>query len=153
MFGRRKEYMRIIKLSSKDIDFPDRAGVVNYFEVKLPNRDPVGQFLLTKGRIREGGIEDGEPLIFTYKGQITYTAKASSGRFTNSGSDRDTYPFYFIVDVNTIAPAQGSLADLEAKLRDLGAHNNILLTRGWPRIEDSREVDRIWNELNARTSR
>ena len=141
--------MRIIKLSSEDIDFPDRAAVANYFEMKLP-RDIAGQFLLTKGRIRKDGIGVGEPLIFTYKGQISYVAKASSGRFINSGSDRGTYPFYFIVDVNTIAPAQGSLADLEDKLRNLEISKNIVKSQGWPMIKDSPEIERIWNQFKAK---
>jgi len=96
------------------------------------------------------GIDDGEPLIFTYKGDIVYVAKASSGRFTNLSSERDKYPFYLIVDVNTIAPAQGSLAVLEFMLRNLGVlKKNILRTQGWPQIEDSPEVNQIWNELKS----
>jgi hypothetical protein len=59
--------MRIIKLSPRDIDFPDRVGVDTYFEVTLPNRNPIGQFLLTQGRIAEYGIEAGELIIFSYK--------------------------------------------------------------------------------------
>jgi len=121
--------MRIIKLSPEDIDFRDSDAVTRYFKVKLPKRDPVGQFLLTKGRIRNEGIGDGERIIFTYKCEIRYVAKASSGRLTNSGNERDKYPFYFIVDVNTITPAQGSLADLEVKLKNLDIlKKNIIRT-------------------------
>ena len=142
--------MRIIKLSASDEEMNTRDMVDLYFKESLAKRDPAGQFLLTKGRIRMGGIVVGEPLIFTYKGQIAYIAKASSGRITNTGSDRDIYPFYFIVDVNTIVPAQGSLADLESRLRHLGVlKKNILQTQGWPQIADSPEGNQIWNELNT----
>lgn len=141
--------MRIIKLSSKDIAFPDRASVDTYFRVGLPNSSPVGQFLFTKGRIRKDGIDDGEPIIFSYQSQITYIAKASSSRLVNSGSDRQTYPFYFLVDTSTIAPAQGNLADVEAKLGAIGIHKNIVHTRGWPQVPDSHAVDRIWSDLKS----
>jgi hypothetical protein len=141
--------MRIIKLSSKDISFPTRASVATYFEVELPNSSPVGQFLFTKGRIRKDGIDDGEPIIFSYQSQIAYIAKASSGRVANLGGERQTYPFYFLVDTSTIAPAQGNLADVETKLGGLGIHKNIVRTRGWPQIPDSDEVNRIWNGLKS----
>lgn len=74
--------MRINKLSPKDIDFPDRDSVASYFIDRLPNRNPVGQFLLTQGRIAAVGIQ-----------------------------------------------------------------KNIVRTQGWPRIQDSLEVDQIWNAL------
>ena len=141
--------MRIIKLSQKDIDFPDRHSVDTYFEVKLPNRNPVGQFLLTKGRIKKDGIDAGEPIIFTYQGRVTHIAKASSGRLENSGDDRGTYPFYFLVDISTIAPAQGTLPDIQSELEAMEIQKNIVRTRGWPRIQDSRAVHRIWKALES----
>ena len=50
--------MRIIKLSDRDSDFPDRASVDIYFSQTLQNRNPVGKFLLTKGSIARNGIQD-----------------------------------------------------------------------------------------------
>lgn len=142
--------MRIIKLSPKDIDFPNRSSVDAYFKVKLPNRNPVGQFLLTQGRIADGGIATGEPIIFSYETEITHIAKAASGRFVHSHGDSGTYPFYFLVDMSTICLAQGNLADVEAALAVAGIQKNIIRTQGWPRISDSLEVAQIWNALNRR---
>lgn len=139
--------MRIIKLSSKDIDFPDRASVDAYFTVKLPNRNPAGQFLLTQGRIADGGIDTGEAIIFSYATEVTHIARAASGRYDNGGDNNRTYPFYFVVDMNTLSSAQGNLSDVEASLTGLGRRKNIVRTQGWPRIPDSPEVDRIWNRL------
>lgn len=136
--------MRIIKLSPKDIDFPDRVSVDTYFEVTLPNRNPVGQFLLTQGRIAERGIEAGEPIIFSYKTEITHVAKAASCRLVNSQGDSVTYPYYFLVNISTICLAQGSLADIEAELAAVGVQKNIVHTRGWPRIQDSPAIEQIW---------
>ncbi len=139
--------MRIIKLSSKDIDFPDRASVDTYFEVKLPNRNPAGQFLLTQGRIADGGIETGEAIIFSYATEITHIARATTGRCAHGGDDNRTYPFFFVVDMKTLSSAQGNLSDVEARLTALGLRKKIVRTQGWPRIPDSPEVDRIWNGL------
>lgn len=139
--------MRIIKLSSKDIDFPNRASVDTYFAVKLPKRTPAGQFLLTKGRIAGGGIETGEAIIFSYATEITHIARAATGRCENGGDDNHTYPFYFVVDMNTLSSAQGNLSDVEARLTALGPCKNIVRTQCWPRILNSPEVDRIWNGL------
>jgi len=139
--------MRIIKLSPRDIDFPDRVSVDTYFEVILPNRNPVGQFLLTQGRIAESGIEAGEPIVFSYQTEITHVARAASSRLANSQHDRVTYPYYFLVDMNTICLAQGNLADVEAMLAAVGVQKNIVHTQGWPRIQNSPATDQIWNAL------
>jgi len=139
--------MRIIKLSDKDIDFPDRASVDTYFEVTLPGRDPIGQFLLTQGRIAENGIHANETIIFSYATEITHIARAASGRCERGGDNDHKYPYYFLVDMNTISPAQGKLSALEASLTALGLHKNIVHTQGWPRIPDSPEVEHLWNGL------
>ncbi len=146
-FGHRRKEMRIIKLSPKDIDFPDRSSVYDYFRIKSPSRSPVGQFLLTRSRIAEEGISVGEPIIFSYEAEITHIAKAASGRLLNAGGDRETYPFYFIVDMSTDFLAKGSLADLENALSAIGINKNIIRTQGWPRILDSLEADKIWNKF------
>lgn len=137
--------MRIIKLSPRDIDFPDRVSVDTYFEVTLPNRNPIGQFLLTHGRIAEYGIETGELIIFSYKTEITHVGKAASCRLVNSQRDSETYPYYFLVDMSTICLAQGSLADVEAEFASAGVQKNIVHTQGWPQIQDTPASDQIWN--------
>jgi len=142
--------VRIIKLSSMDIDFPDRPSVDEYFNVKLHNRNPVGQFLFTQGRIAEGGISTNEPIIFSYKKEITHIAKAASGRIVNTGEDAGIYPFYFIVDISTICLAQGNLADVEDALVSAEIYKNIVHTQGWPLIPDSLEVNQIWKDLKRK---
>lgn len=139
--------MRIIKLSPRDIDFPDRVSVDRYFEVTLPNRNPVGQFLLTQGRIAESGIEVGEPIVFSYETEITHVAKAATCRLVNLQGDSVTYPYYFLLNMSTICLAQGRLADVEAELAIAGVQKNIVRTQGWPRIQDSPAIDQIWNAL------
>jgi hypothetical protein len=139
--------MRIIKLSQRDNDFPDRVSVNTYFEVTLPNRSPVGQFLLTQGRIAKQGIEAGETIIFSYETEITHIARAASCRLVNSQGDSVTYPYYFLVDMSTISLAQGNLANVEAELAVVGVQKNIVRTQGWPRIQNSPEIDKIWNDL------
>ena len=57
--------MRIIKLSPKDIDFPDRKSVDEYFKITLRGRNPVGKFLLSKGRISANGVVAGETVHCT----------------------------------------------------------------------------------------
>ncbi len=138
--------MRIIKLSKKDPDFPDRSSVDDYFQNKLPNRNPPGKFLLTKGRITETGISKGELLVFSYETEITYVAKAASYRLPNSNYDNKKYPFYFIVDIESISKAKGDLVDIEAALPKK-VKKNIVHTQGWPRIPDSPEIYDIWNKL------
>ena len=141
--------MRIIKLSDNDKDFPDRNKVDFYFQSKLPERKPPGKFLLTKGRIAEDGIEIGEQLIFSYKTEITYIALSASARMVNSGDDADMYPFYLVVDMDSLVPAKGYLADIESMLSKAGIEKNIVRAQGWPRIPDSPETEIIWNRLKA----
>lgn len=139
--------MRIIKLSPKDISFPDRSSVDSYFELELPNRRPAGQFNLTQGKIAENGITIGESIIFSYQTEITHIARAGSGKLVRSENNIGKYPFYFIIDLATVFPAQGNLADVEASLASVGIHKNIVNSRGWPRIPDSVAVEEIWKEL------
>lgn len=143
--------MRIIKLSPKDYDFPDRSSVDAYFLTKLPSRNPVGQFLLTQNKIAETGIVIGESIIFSYITEITYIAKAASGRIEHLGDDSDTYPYFFIVDMSTVHHANGNLAEVEVALSALGIHKNIVRTQGWPRIPDSHDVDQIWDSLKTKS--
>lgn len=45
--------MRIIKLSPKDVSFPERSSADRYFDFDLPNRKPPGMFLSYPGQNRE----------------------------------------------------------------------------------------------------
>lgn len=140
--------MRIIKLSDRDKDFPNCESVGYYFQYKLPNRNPPGKFLLTKGRVAKNGIEIGEQLIFSYKSKILYLALSASGRRDNLDEDVDMYPFYFVVDMSTITPVKGSLTGIESICSKANVHKNIVRTQGWPSIPEP--VGKIiWDVLKS----
>ncbi|HAM52380.1 MAG TPA: hypothetical protein DCP92_17420 [Nitrospiraceae bacterium] len=140
--------MRIIKLSPEDIDFPDRNSVDVYFRQTLPNRNLAGQFLLTKGRIAENGIDQGELLIFSYKTEVVYLARANSNRIPNMGPQRTIYPFYFLVDLPTVTQGKGTLYEVEEALEEaLHGVTNIVKTQGWPRFADSQALEEVWNQF------
>lgn len=100
--------MRIIKLSPKDQDMKTEEMVEYFFERKLRENEPEGQFLLTKGRIAKSGISIGEVLVFSYKGALKYLALAKSVRMETIGPDSKEYPYFFCVDVETIVKAKGT---------------------------------------------
>jgi hypothetical protein len=124
-----------------------RSMVDSYFNEKLQKRNPVGQFLLTKGRISENGIFPGELLVFSYLGEIVYLAKAQTHRLNTIGPEAAEYPFYFCVDVETIVSASGNLMQMESQIK---ARKNILKTQGWPIIKETPEIERIWNQFKAK---
>jgi hypothetical protein len=133
-----EDAVRIIKLSTDDADMKTRDGVDRYFLDTLPKTAPPGQFLVTKGRISENGVSPGERLVFSYKGELVYIARAASERLDTAGPEAAEYPHYFIVDVESIQPATGRLTELEADLHGSGlADQNIARTRGWPIIDES----------------
>jgi hypothetical protein len=133
-------------LSQKDIDFPDRYSVDEYFKIKLPSRDPSGLFFLKNGFVASDGIAIGENIVFSYKTEIMYVAKAASGRHETLTEDRLIYPYYFIVDMGTVVSAKGYLSDLQTALGEIGIEKNIA-KQGWPRIPDSVETESIWESL------
>jgi hypothetical protein len=138
--------MRIIKLSDRDKDFPNRKSVDYYFQNKLLKKNPPGKFLLTKGRISKEGIETGEQLIFSYKTEILYMALSASGRKENLDEDVDMYPFYFVIDMESLTPAKGNLSDIESLCSDAGINKNIVRAQGWPCIQEP-VTEIIWKTL------
>lgn len=142
--------MRIIKLSAKDCEFPDRPSVDVYFTENLPTREPVGKFLITHGRIRSDGIRLNEIVIFSYKSELTHTAKAASGRLRNTDENNAQYPWYFLVDVDTIRSQKGKLCDIEEGLLQRGMKRNLVQTRGWPTIRDHEVENQILDILSGK---
>lgn len=140
--------MRIIKLSDRDKDFPDRKSVDYYFQHKLTNKKPPGKFLLTKGRIAKDGIKSGEQLIFSYKTEILYIALSASSRMENLDEDVDMYPFYFVIDMNSIIPAKGNLSDIESICFKAEINKNIVRAQGWPCIQEP-VTKIIWESLKT----
>lgn len=132
--------MRVIKLSPNDPDMKTRKKVDQFFLTELPKQERKGRFFFPKGRIAKNGIQPGEWLIFTYLGNIVYTARSASHRLENKGIDAQQYqyPFYFCIDTSSISSAQGSLSGLEEALRSKGLLNrNLVKSQGWPIIAET----------------
>jgi hypothetical protein len=126
--------MRVIKLSPNDT----REKVDWYFQTHLRERVPVGQFLLTKGRISKNGIQPGESLVFTYLGEIVYVAQSMSARMETVGDKAYQYPYHFCVDIDSIRAASGKLSALEDVLRSEGILNrNLVKSQGWPIVKET----------------
>lgn len=141
--------MRIIKLSPSDKDMKDIGMVQDYFECKLQERRPRGQFLLTKGRISKKGISPGEMIIFSYKTAIVYLARSASERKDTIGSESIQYPHYFCIDTETIVKGEGTLSDLEHRLVQHGNSKNIVNTQGWPKLEETPALKRLWEKFKS----
>jgi hypothetical protein len=125
--------MRVIKLSSEDVEMGTEESVQEFFSKKLASTRPSGKFKLTARRISATGIEAGELLIFSYHGQLLYWARAASDRRENDGEDSALYPHYFLIDVSTIESIRGTLSELESALSLAGIFNgNIVQAQGWP---------------------
>lgn len=140
--------MRFIKLSHDDIDFPDRDSVDVFFNSSLPENRPAGKFLITKGRIGESGLEVGELLVFSYKTKVTHLAKAASGRLENFGNDKFDYPYYFLVDMDTVKISKDiGLAEVERILDEVGIVKTLVNTQSWPKLADSKLLEQIWEGL------
>lgn len=108
-----------------------------YFLKTLPNRSPPGKFLLTDRAIGENGIAPGERLVFTYRGECVYKARAKSARLQNDGSDAEEYPHLFFVDVATIEAIKGTLAELQTKLeQEVLSVSDLVNSRSWPKFRD-----------------
>ena len=143
--------MRIIKLSNKDPDMRTEAYVRKFFENYLPRKaSPAGKFSLPRGRIAEDGLSIGEKLVFSYQSKLVYLGHAASGVAPNTEPGDDGYPLFFLVDAQRIYRARGTLQDFEDALREKGLlQKNIVKCQGWPTLEDSPELDKIWQLFRA----
>jgi hypothetical protein len=139
--------MRIIKLSPNDPDMINREMVNFYFNDKLRMLLPLGQFLLTEGRISKNGISPGEMLVFSYLGEIVYLAISQTKRIRNTGNEFLQYPYYFCIDTETIVKGKGTLQGLENEIKP---KKNFVKSQGWPTIKDSDEIKIIWDRYKAR---
>jgi hypothetical protein len=92
--------MRIVKLSS-EYEFANVDEVDDYFE-NIGSRNPPGQFRITEGRIAADGLEIGERLIFSYQAAVYYIAQAASGRKNNSDELHVDYPYFFLINLDTL---------------------------------------------------
>lgn len=126
--------MRIIKLSQSDPDMVTREMVENYFTTELYAREPEGRFLLTKGRIKEDGLYEGEVIVFTYKAQIVYLGVVEKCVQANRGQDSDIYPSFFCIDMDSLVRGKGTLSKLEAELHKNKITSKKFAGQGWVQV-------------------
>ena len=139
--------MRIIKMS---VDVFETLDVlIQFFQEDLPAHDPPGKFRIPKGRIAEDCLAEREPLLFSYESSVVYTARAASGRCKNRDECSDEYPFYFLVDMETVRRVDVTLVEVEDRLRATGVRKHIVHSQGWPTIPDSPERTGLWLSLRG----
>ncbi len=134
--------MRIVKLSADE--FPDLEDVDWFFEEELAAREPRGKFRIPRGWIAADGLQPGEPILFSYRSIVRYSALAGSGRQRNNDDQRERYPYYFVVDPETLQPATISLVDVERRLRAVGVEKVIVKVQGGPIVTSSPGVNELW---------
>ena len=135
--------MRIIKLSEEI--FADHRAMTHYFEAELFG-DFFGKFRFTEGRIEKDSLSVKEEVLFSYNGIINYKALTKTGRTENTDEFKNDYPFYFIVNQGSLRSANISLNLFEKEFQKIsGQTKSIVQTRGWPRIEDEKVSNLLWN--------
>jgi len=140
--------MRIIKLSTKE--FGTAEEVVEFFEDDLPQRKPPGRFQVTRGRIAEDKFDEGEPLVFSFLGEVMYTARAGTELLKNDDKWRRKYPQYFCVDMETVRPTHLSLKALEFHLRrNARRKESIVQSQGWPTVPDTAASNALWLKMRG----
>jgi len=140
--------MRIIKLGTGE--FPTFDKVEDYFYVKLlkEERDPKGKFRLPNGNlISEKGLSVNEPILFSYKKVVCFTATAKTGRLDNHDKHAEEYPYYFVIDMSSLQSANISLEEVEDSLRDVLDGKSLVSARSWIKIEDSSKTDELWESI------
>ncbi len=138
--------MRVVKLSEEI--FPELENVMMFFRDDLPERNPPGKFRITERRIAQDGLEPGEEILFSYNGQIYFIAQSSTGRLENEDEHQNEYPFYFLVDMDTLRSVDISLHDVEQKYhQETGETKSLVQTQGWPKIENETFVTSLWDSL------
>lgn len=141
--------MRVVKLSEEK-EFSRTREVIEYFEVIIRERTLKGKFRIlqtnpdARPKIGAEEFEKGkeELVIFSYKGEILYTAKTKSGIMENRDRCRKDYPLYFLIDIKTIKRVFDiTLKDLEKRLlRDTGKKYNLARSQAWPKLENSKKT-------------
>jgi len=143
--------MRIIKLGKKEFCNLDSAK--EFFSTELPKRNPVGMFGFKRRLIAKDGISAGEKVIFSYGGEIIYYALSSSGRNDSIDEDREEYPYYFQVNMNTLKHVKSqdlTLSELEKYYHlNGGEKKRFVRTQAWPQVKNETSSDLLWRFLGA----
>lgn len=140
--------MRIIKLGTGE--FSNFEQVEDFFKNDLPYRNPPGKFLMPSPLIGKTGLAQGEKLLFAYKGLIHFSALAASGRMNNQDESTSGYPFYFLVDLSSLATVKISLKEIEGILSQNNVTISVVKSRSWPVVKDKTAADSIWKLTSSR---
>ncbi len=142
--------MRIVKLSDLDPSFDTLDGVRAFFFHEIWKRTPPGRFRVTRGRIAQAGLKPGEPLVFTFRRRVVFTARAETELLPNDDEERQKYPSYFVVNLDTLREVDGDLRDVQRQYAK-GTGEAIVLvgSRGWNTLPDSEVTSRIWAQLGG----
>ena len=139
--------MRIIKLGTGEFETFDEVEDYFYVTLLTEERNPKGKFRLPNGNlISENGLSIGERILFSYNKVVCFTAVAKTGRLDNNDKYAGKYPYYFVIDMPSVQPANISLEKVEDSLRDVLDGKSIVSARSWIKISDS-STDEFWESI------
>jgi hypothetical protein len=134
--------MRILKLSPEDEEMETRESVIQYFTETLWTRSRHGRFGLTEAKARMEGIATDTLLLFTYRTECMFLARAA-GEIVN-----DRQGSYLPVQMGSMVPVSGPLAAFEAALLERGlSDKNLVHAQAWPSLTNdcARFAERYFN--------
>lgn len=135
--------MRIIKLSPEEFSTP--TEVEDFFTGYLDSDDRYGRFRIKAGRLEAGALQPTERLVFSHLDYVRYIARAASDRMENQDELSEEYPYFFLIDVETLHPvSQLSWDNVRAVVDD----PEVGRGEAWEKIpEDSPLAQQIWDLL------
>jgi hypothetical protein len=136
--------MRLVKLSTDE--FPEESDLLVYFDRVLPARTPPGLFRF-KGHIADGALDPGETVLFSYRAHLRFVARAETGRMDNTQIPHVDYPHCFIINLQTLRPANVPLDELENRLRMEAGLDVSLRGQGWTRIPANEHAEQLIEAL------
>jgi hypothetical protein len=135
--------MRIIKLSPAE--FPTFKYVQDFFLKELPGRTPPGKFRIPPGHIAKEKFDEDESLIFTYQSRVRFKARSQSRLKDNEDNEAKKYPYYFVIDLETLQSADTPLRDTEQKYREISGQDVNWEGQGWNVRPESKHTSALWN--------
>ena len=141
--------MRIIKLGKEEFKTLDE--VVDFFENRLNDdndRNLKGKFRLPSKKVKKIIAKD-EFLLFSYEKIVRYTAIAKTETLENDDEHSTDYPYYFVIDMSTVEPAERSLEKIEDFLQDVYG-KSIASGQSWSKIPDSPKTNKLWESLRKK---
>ena len=143
--------MRLVKLSTQE--FEDLNKVNEYFQNVLPQRTPPGKFMIPKGWIAEDRLSEGELVLFSFNSRVVRVAQAASGRRANDDPEFADYPYYFLVDLDTLREVEFSVEDLERSMQnECGVTKSIAVAHGWVLLPDTPAATQVVERLSNQSA-